>query len=110
MCVTHRLTCVLLTASHVCYSLPHIGKILTDTRGLAVLWPVPVPRGVAPPSLLPQQDVARVAVELDLGAAQEVEGRLAPMWRSRQCAAGRHWQAEDRKYNIIHITNNNGTY
>lgn len=86
-------------------------QILTDAGRLAVLGPVPVARGVAPAALLAQQDVARVAVELDFCSAKEVEGGLAAVRGRRESAAryhcrgrrhrvhGEKWREKDNKKN-----------
>lgn len=52
---------------------------LGDALGGAQLGPVPVAAVVAPPPPLAHQHVARVAVELDLGARGEGERRLSPV-------------------------------
>ena len=61
---------------------------LGDALGGAQLWPVPVAAVVAPPPPLAHQHVARVAVELDLGARGEGERGLSAIPWCRQLPAG----------------------
>ena len=61
---------------------------LRDALGSAELWPVPVTAVITPPPPLAHQHIARVTVELDLGARGEGERGLSAIPGCRQLPAG----------------------
>ena len=83
---------------------------LTYALRISVLGPIPIPRVVAPPPLLPYHHVAGVAVELDHRARGEGEGGLAAVRRGGEGAAGDHWKMNETCHVVSLIFYNGQNY
>ena len=64
---------------------------LTDALGVAPEGPVPFGRSVAPPTILSDQNVSRIAIEFDKSARCVGESAFPSVFGSRQSTAGNHW-------------------